>query len=184
MQRVRHKKTQNRRLSLRLLSGLVPSRAVTMQSSTQLRRFTLPANRLKYVLACAVLLFAGCGVSDEEIKSLRSEARKGWNTWPVIFDSTEAATTYAHALPVGGRVDQVRIGLDDFLVIFAHGSGVPVVNIAVYRRNLLRWERVAQPPRPPFSDHLTATAAGGKIMVTGQRTGSTWVLYDPNEPKN
>lgn len=137
----------------------------------------------RYALACLTLLFTGCSLSDEEIRTMRSAAIAARGELPATFDSAEAATTYVHAPSTGGRVDQVRIGLNSFLVVFVHGSGVPVIKIAVYRRSLWHWELAAQPPRPPFSDHLSATVVGGKIVVTGRRTGKTWVLYDPSEPK-
>src|SRR5690349_25131 len=95
-----------------------------MPSSSQLRQFILPAIILLIGLVCSGLLFVGSGISPEEAKALRSTARhNGWHEWPATFGSTEAATIYTHALPVGGRVDEVRIGLRSYLVIFAHGSG-------------------------------------------------------------
>jgi len=152
-----------------------------MQNPTQVRCFTLPASSLKYVLACAVLLFAGCGVSEEEAQALRSAARKG--EIPTTLGSPEAATTYAHALFAGGQVDQVRIGLRRYLVLFTYGSGIPVIELAVYRWEMWHWELVAK-RLPPTHGFMSAKAANGKIVAVVGGSTQTWPLYDPAEPKN
>lgn len=157
---------------------------MTMPSSTLLGRFTLPATTPRCLLVGLALLLAGCGVPDEERTLLQSEARQDGHGWPAVFGSTEAAITYANASPGGGRVDEVRIDPDSFLVVFRHGSGIHVIGIAVYRRNLGQWELVARPPRRAYGDFLRATAVEGKIVATGVTTGTTWVLYDPHETKS
>jgi hypothetical protein len=100
----------------------------------------------------------------------------------MTLSSHESAQEYVRQLHIRGRVDRVRIGWSRFLVVFQHGSGIPVTRIAIYQLKRFRWELISE-PRPPISDHLSAVAADGKIVVLGQRTSQASVLYDPDAPK-
>jgi hypothetical protein len=122
------------------------------------------------------MLFAGCAAYDPE--AIKRAAREG--VLPDAFPSQEAAQAYTGALFAGGRVDPVRIGSVNYMVVIQHGSGVPLLGIGVYRKGLLGWRRVEVPraPRPQF-DFVRASEAGGKIILTEQRSRRTWILYDP-----
>ena len=137
----------------------------------------------KPALVLSVLLLAGC-TSDDAV-SLKNFARSG--VFPPTLSSYDSAMEYVRYLQVRGRVDRVRIGMSSFIVVFQHGSGIPVVKIAVYRRTLWSWKFVAE-PRPKISpdaslvsEFLRATVSDGKIMVVGERSNRSWLLYDPNE---
>ena len=122
----------------------------------------------------AILLLAGC--AREDVGALRSAACKG--VFPTTLVSAEAAKIYTGALFAGGRVDQVRVGLRGYLVIFHHGSGIPVIRIAVYRRSWWDWKLVAE-PRPPVPEFMHAVAADGRIIVVEEQSGRKWPLYEP-----
>jgi len=134
---------------------------------------------LRFVLVLAILLFSGCDVSDEEAKALRSAARNG--QIPATLSSLEAAVTYKNATFAGGKIDEIRLGLSKYIVIFIHGSGVPVVEIAVYRRNIWHWELMSVRPPPTFG-FLSAVASQGKIVTVVRGSTQTWPLYDPAGP--
>src|SRR5687768_13658694 len=130
---------------------------------------------LRRIIALSSLFILGCASDDPDI--LRGAARKG--VFLPTLSSHEAALEYARNLNPRGRVDRVRIGWSTFMVVFQHGSGIPVTKIAVYQREGFRWRLVSE-PIPPFSDHMSAVAKKGKIVVVGSRTNQTSVLYDPN----
>src|SRR4051812_31869630 len=129
-----------------------------------------------YFVACLVLLYACCAAYDPEVT--KRAAREG--ILPGAFPSQEAALAYTGALFAGGRVDPVRIGSVNYMVVMQHGSGVPLLGIGVYRKGVFGWRRVEVPraPRPHF-DFVRASEADGKIILTEERSRRTWILYDP-----
>jgi hypothetical protein len=88
----------------------------------------------------SILLTSGC-VSDNP-EALKSAARKG--VFPATLASHESALEYIRQLYIRGHVDRVRIGLSRFMVVFQHGSGLPVTRIAVYQREGWRWKLVSE----------------------------------------
>ena len=128
------------------------------------------------MLVCCALLLAGC--AEEDANQIKRAART--REFPVSIPSYDAAVVYAHALPIGGRVDRVTLGFTRYLVVFEHGSGRPVLGIGVYRERFFHWELVAK-PAVPTSEQVHASAAGGKIVLTGRLTNQTWAVYDPNQ---
>lgn len=129
-----------------------------------------------YFVAWLVMIVAGCAAYDAE--AIKRSASEG--TIPETFTSYEAALAYTNALRAGGRVDHVRVGSTSYMVVMQHGSGVPLLGIAVYRKGVFGWHRVEVPraPRPHF-DFVRASEADGKIILTEERSRRVWILYDP-----
>ena len=118
-----------------------------------------------------------CSCSKEQ-KTLSVSQR-----FPARFSSSGAANEYLKQSPTRGRIDRVRIGMKFFLVVFTHGSGVPVTGIAIYERHLWAWELVADVP-PPGMGFMRAAALDGKIVAISERLAKTWTLFDPGEKKD
>jgi hypothetical protein len=127
------------------------------------------------------VLFSGCSPTDQAAeKSITAESH-----FPPTFESTEAAASWARDWYTGGRVDEVPTGEQRHLVVFMHGSGRPVIRIGLYRWSQSRWTLVTVIPPPVGADEfLRATEAGGKIILTSERTGRTWPLQRPGSAKD
>lgn len=122
-------------------------------------------------------LFALLGCAEDDPEALKQAARKG--EFPATFGSEESARKYVGHLFAGGRVDRVRIGMSAYLVVYRHGSGIPVTGIALYRKAGLSWRLISKPPVPFRLGHLQAEARDGKIYVRSDRAEGNWLLYDP-----
>ncbi|MFZ5494135.1 MAG: hypothetical protein ACOZE5_02200 [Verrucomicrobiota bacterium] len=97
--------------------------------------------------------------------------------FPAAFDSVDTAAQWARRQFAGGRVAEVAADSGKYLVVFLHGSGVPVVEIGLYRKKLFRWRFVKKVPPPSGSrEFLHASAADGQIVLIGEKTGRTWPL--------
>lgn len=133
-----------------------------------------------------LLMAGGCSNDDGELEKY---ALSG--DFPIALNSSADAEKYVRLLHIRGRVDHVSIGLARYMVVFQHGSGLPVIKIAVYRRSLSEWKLVAEPTpahskndAPRDAEFLKATASSGKIMVVGERSKIAWFLYDPSEARD
>lgn len=124
-------------------------------------------------------LFALLGCAEDDTEVLKQAARKG--EFPVTFSSEESARKYVGHLFAHGRVDHLRIGLSAYLVVYQHGSGIPVVRIGIYRRAGLRWRLISEQHSPTTAEHLGTESEHGKLVTRGERSGRTWVLHDPAE---
>ena len=131
-----------------------------------------------HLLLALALLCTGCASDNAEM--LERTARDG--IFPPTLAARESATALTRAFFAGGHVDSVRVGLTSYLVVFRHGSGIPVTGIAVYRSELGRWRLVAE-PKPPAVEFFRAEAADGKILLRGERSRQTWVIFDPAESR-
>lgn len=120
------------------------------------------------------LFFISCASTDRA--SVEQAAREG--VLPDRFSSYDAAIDYSKSLFAGGRVDRVQLGSANYLVVIQHGSGRPVLGIAVYQEKFRRWERVPA-DRPPVFDFVYASAQDGKIILKEERSQRVWTLYDP-----
>lgn len=73
------------------------------------------------------------------------------------------------------------LGAEHYLVLFQHGSGIPVLGFAqVYRREGERWTLLAKAEIPHF-EFLKAVALEGKIVAIGEKSGSKTPIYDPRK---
>lgn len=125
------------------------------------------------IAAVVLLLSAAWAVGQPQVQPDQSSDGR----FPAVFTSVEEASTWARAQFAGGRVDQVEAGAGDCLVVFLHGSGVPVARIALYRKDSSRWQFVSYHPPPSGSgEFLRASAADGKIILIGEKSGRTWPL--------
>ena len=124
-------------------------------------------------------LFALLGCASDDPEALKQAARKG--EFPATFSSEESARKFVGYLFAGGRVDRVRIGLSAYLVVYQHGSGIPVTRIGIYRRVRLHWRLISEQRPPRTIEHLSAESENGKLLARGDKSGRTWTLYDPKE---
>ena len=125
----------------------------------------------------ALVLLSVCFVSCASTghDAISRAAREG--LLPSAFPSYDAAVAYSNALFAGGRVDRVQLGTTSYLVVIQHGSGRPVLGIAVYEKKSTRWERVPT-NRTPVFDFVRASNEAGKIILTEERSRQVWTLYD------
>ena len=95
--------------------------------------------------------------------------------YPQWFGSRERAETYAHGLFAGGDVEILRVADKDVLVLYVHGSGVPIIGIAVYRFSDGLWKLAAR-FRPVTTEDHKAIVAGKEVVVVGEKTKQRWPL--------
>jgi hypothetical protein len=95
--------------------------------------------------------------------------------YPHWFGSRERAESYAGSLFAGGDVDVLRVADKDILVLYVHGSGVPDIGIAAYRRSDGMWE-LAATFRPKSSEPHRAIVSGKEVLVVGEKTKQKWRL--------
>ena len=101
-------------------------------------------------LAVIVLLLATAWAAGQAQPGQSGDVR-----FPAVFVSATEASTWARG----------------------QFAGVPVVRIALYRRESSRWQFVSQTAPPPGSDEfLRASSADGKIILIGERSGRIWPL--------
>lgn len=138
---------------------------------------------MKTSLWCVLLLAAGaltslCAVScaSNDRESVQQAARQG--ELPERLSSYEAAVDYTEALFAGGHVDRVELGSRRYLVVIQHGSGRPVLGIAVYQKKFMGWQRVPT-THPAVFDFVRASVRDGKIILTEERSQRVSTLYDP-----
>lgn len=131
-------------------------------------------------LALLMLSLAGCASPDPE--ALKMAARKG--EFPATLGSVDSVRIYLRHLSAGGQSQRVRLGLKSYRVVFQNGSGFAVVKIAVYRRTGWRWHLISVQSPPASAEFFSAESMDGKIIVRGDRSEKTWVLYDPKSPKD
>ena len=123
-------------------------------------------------LAVVVLLLATAWAAGQAQPGQSGDVR-----FPVAFVSATEASTWARGQFAGGRVDRIEADSGGCLVVFLHGSGVPVVRIALYRKESSRWQFVSQTAPPAGSgEFLRASSADGKIILIGERSGRIWPL--------
>jgi len=127
------------------------------------------------LLAISLTILGACFASDNA--ALKQAERK--RTFPSSFASYESAETYVQSFHVGGRIENVQIGIASYMLIFEHGSGVPVIRIGVYRRV---GERMYLVSTPEFGhgELLITEVSGGMIWVRGQYSNQRWVIFDPS----
>jgi hypothetical protein len=128
----------------------------------------------------AVLVLCCAGCASDRPEDLRRAAREG--VFPATLASDEAALAYTRGFFVGGHVEKVRIGLTSYLVVFEHGSGLPIIRIGVYRRIVGRWQLVASPEFGRGED-LKVETSDGKIFVRGLHSKQTWLIFDPDKTR-
>jgi hypothetical protein len=126
------------------------------------------------MIALVALLLTACTSTDRD--GIRQAARQ--SVFPDVFPSYEAALDYCGALFAGGRAEPVQLGSVSYLVVIQHGSGRPVLGIALYQQRFERWRRVATDRLQVF-DFVHASTSDGKIILTEERSGRIWTLYSP-----
>jgi len=124
-----------------------------------------------------LVLIAGCASDTGELTTAARNA-----VFPPSLASRNAADAYVAASFAGGRVDVLEVQGKQFIVVFRHGSGRPIIGIAVYRYGTSHWELVAE-PQLRKEDFMRAVAADGVIMAVCEKSGERFVLYDPNSKK-
>ena len=126
------------------------------------------------VLVLFATLIVSCTSTDSE--AIQRAAREG--VLPNAFPSYEAAVDYCSALFAGGRAEALQIGSASYLVVIQHGSGRPVLGIALYQEKFGRWQRIAA-ERPPVSDFVHASVSDGSIVLTEEGSRKVWTFYVP-----
>lgn len=132
------------------------------------------------ILAVAFIISSAIACRTLHEEEGRKFSLEDYHDLPGSFASADEARSWTAQSAAGGRVDQLALPGRDALVVFQHGSGVPVIKIGVYRRGLFRWTLIAQPgvPGGHRSEFLRASAQGSLISVTGERSGQRSVLID------
>lgn len=132
------------------------------------------------ILAVALIVSATIAYRTWREDEGRKFSLEDYHDLPGSFASVSEARSWASQSGAGGRVDQLELPGRDALVVFQHGSGVPVIKIGIYRRGLSRWALIAQPgvPGGHRGEFLRASAQGSLISVTGERSGQRSVLID------
>lgn len=127
------------------------------------------------LFAISFTVLVACFASDNA--AIEQAERK--RVFPSSFASHESAATYVKAFHVGGRIENVQVGIASYMVIFEHGSGVPVIRIGVYRQV---GERLYLVSSPEFGrgELLITEVSGGMIWVRGQHSNQRWIIFDPS----
>lgn len=137
------------------------------------------------ILALAVGISAAIAYDSLREDKGRKFSVEDYHALPDSFASVEDARSWARGHPTGGHVDELELPGRDALVVFPHGSGIPVIKVGVYRRGMMRWKLVAQPGVPAGlrGEFLTATAEGAHVSVTGERSGTRSWLIDLSQTR-
>ena len=97
--------------------------------------------------------------------------------FPESFPSKEAATAYAHSLPIGGGdVAFVNVRGSDIMVMFAHGSGVPEMGVAAYKRVDAKWQLQTKIYPPSFGEFHKVMASKDEVLLIGEKSKGKWTL--------
>lgn len=100
-------------------------------------------------------------------------------SFPDSFSSTNAATAYAaQGLRIGGGdVVFLKIRETDILVMFAHGSGVPTLAVAAYKKVGDSWQLQTQTGAPSIGEFYTAIVSGDEVLLVGEQSKQRWTLW-------
>jgi len=129
--------------------------------------------KVRLIAGLLALFWAGCAKNAEAVKrAAQSE------NFPQTVTSVEAVMEFMN-FHLGGHIEKVQIGTTDYLVAFQHGSGFPIIRIAVYRRITGRWQLVAK-PKFDRGEFLQVEVAQGKILVRGQTSHKARVIFNAN----
>lgn|SRR5690606_4952358 len=106
-----------------------------------------------------------------------NEASANRQRFPPEFESVDAATKWVRGTFAGGKVETVKPATGTHLVIFEHGSGIPVIRIGLYQRTSDKWRLTADFPPPSQSgEFLTPSVRDDRIVLVGERSGRIWPL--------
>lgn len=126
------------------------------------------------LIAFAALLVGCAGTSVDARKPHADD-----DFVPSTFETRQDVDRYIAALFAGGRADEVLVGRNRYLVLFRHGSGVPILGLVrVYVEKGRRWTFLKEAAVPRF-EFANAEQFDGKIFSVGVSSGQKTLLYDP-----
>ena len=129
--------------------------------------------KVRLIAALLALFWAGC--TDDTGATKRAAQA---DVFPRTVASEEKVMELMN-FHLGGHIEKVQVGATDYLVAFQHGSGFPVIRIAVYRHSTGRWQLVAR-PAVDRGEFLQVEVSEGKILVRGQRSHKSRVIFNAN----
>lgn len=103
---------------------------------------------------------------------------------PAEFATEQDAANYVNTLFAGGHLSKFNVGADSIIVISVHGSGVPEIAFAAYALIDGRWKRESELCWGAMNHIIEShklQVIGEKLMVVGEDSGQSWVLFSAQE---
>ena len=128
--------------------------------------------KLLHLLSCLIILATAAFAAE---KPSQLQKRTEPDRFPAEFESANAAARWVRDTFVSGKVEIVEPAAGARLIVFEHGSGIPVLGIGLYRKVSSKWQRMGV-FRPPSQsgEFLGASVENGAIVLIGERTGRVW----------
>ena len=96
---------------------------------------------------------------------------------PASFVSREEAEQFAKQCFAGGVVEMLKAGKKKVMILYIHGSGVPLLAITAYIFSNKKWQ-LAGEFQPPSSVFYKAVVEDCKIVIVEEKTNKKWLFID------